>query len=73
MLWLEDFWRHFSDRREVAANVGLARNLLIVLWRLVTLGEVPEGAVLKSSRGERNNRVSATVVSPGRLSRGWDA
>jgi len=31
------------------AIVALARKLLIALWRYVTLGEVPEGAVLKSS------------------------
>ena len=116
VLWLEGFYRHFSNRREVAAYaalvptpwrsgwidrekgiskagnrrlrhimielawlwarhqpeselsrwfrervgnergrvrriaiVALARKLLIALWRYVTLGEVPEGAVLKSS------------------------
>jgi transposase len=114
VLWLEGFWRHFNNRREVAAYAGLvptpwrsgsidreqgiskagnrrlrhimielawlwvrhqpesaltrwfrervgtergrvrriaivalARRLLIALWRYVTLGEVPEGAVLK--------------------------
>jgi transposase len=29
--------------------VALARKLLIALWRYVTLGEVPEGAVLKAA------------------------
>jgi transposase len=115
VLWLEGFYRHFNNRREVAAYAGLvptpwrsgsidreqgiskagnrrlrhimielawlwvrhqpesalsrwfrkrvgdergrvrrisivalARKLLIALWRYVTLGEVPEGAVLKS-------------------------
>jgi hypothetical protein len=28
--------------------LALARKLLIALWRYVNLGEVPEGAVLKS-------------------------
>jgi transposase len=27
--------------------VALARKLLIALWRLVTLGEVPEGFILR--------------------------
>src|SRR5580658_5740359 len=31
------------------AIVALARKLLIALWRYVTLGEVPEGAVLKAA------------------------
>jgi transposase len=31
------------------AIVALARKLLIALWRYVNLGEVPEGAVLKSA------------------------
>jgi transposase len=31
------------------AIVALARKLLIVLWRYVTQGEVPEGAMLKSA------------------------
>ena len=115
VLWLEGFYRHFNNRREVAAYAGLvptpwrsgsidreqgiskagnrrlrhimielawlwvrhqpesalsrwfrervgtergrvrriaivalARKLLVALWRYVTLGEVPEGAVLKS-------------------------
>jgi transposase len=29
--------------------VALARNLLIALWRYVTIGEVPTGAVLRSA------------------------
>ena len=29
--------------------VALARKLLIALWRYVTQGEVPEGAVLKAA------------------------
>jgi transposase len=31
------------------AIVALARKLLIALWRYVTHGEVPEGAVLKAA------------------------
>jgi transposase len=31
------------------AIVALARKLLIALWRYVNLGEIPEGAVLKSA------------------------
>jgi len=31
------------------AIVALARKLLIALWRYVNLGEIPEGAVLKST------------------------
>jgi transposase len=31
------------------AIVAFARKLLIALWRYVNLGEVPEGAVLKSA------------------------
>jgi len=27
--------------------VALARKLLIALWRLVTLGEIPDGVILK--------------------------
>jgi transposase len=29
--------------------VALARKILIAFWRLVTIGEVPEGVVLRSS------------------------
>ena len=31
------------------AIVALARKLLIAIWRYVTQGEVPEGAVLKAA------------------------
>jgi transposase len=31
------------------AIVALARKLLVVLWRYVKHGEVPEGAVLKAA------------------------
>jgi transposase len=48
--------RGFRDRVGVEkgrvrriAIVALARKLLIALWRYVNLGEVPEGAVLKSA------------------------
>jgi transposase len=38
-----------SGRVRRIAIVALARKLLIALWRYVNLGEVPEGAVLKSA------------------------
>ena len=30
--------------------VALARKLLVALWRMVTVGEVPEGVVLRTRR-----------------------
>jgi transposase len=32
--------------------VALARKLLIALWRLVTTGEVPAGAILRADEGK---------------------
>ena len=45
--WFQD--RTASARRDVRKTmiVALARKLLIALWRYVTLGEVPAGAVLR--------------------------
>lgn len=43
--------------------VALARKLLIALWRLVTIGEVPHGVVLRprsQPRSERN-RLSSEI------------
>ena len=45
------FRTRFGGRRLVAYRIGivaLARRLLIALWRYVTLGQVPEGALLKA-------------------------
>jgi transposase len=36
-----------SGARKTTMIVALARKLLIALWRLVTVGEVPEGVVLR--------------------------
>jgi len=33
--------------RKTTMIVALARKLLVALWRLVTIGEVPEGVVLR--------------------------
>ena len=33
--------------------VALARKLLVALWRMVTLGEEPEGMVLRTPTGHR--------------------
>jgi hypothetical protein len=42
-----------DDRRQAriaqAMIVALARKLLIALWRYVTIGKVPAGAVLRSA------------------------
>jgi transposase len=46
------FQRVFGDRGARARRIGivaLARKLLIALWRYVTTGELPAGAVLKSA------------------------
>lgn len=45
------FRTRFGDRGLVAYRIGivaLARRLLIALWRYVTIGQVPAGAVLKA-------------------------
>ena len=39
----------FRHRTDVAMIVALARKLLIALWRLVTIGEVPAGVVLRAA------------------------
>ena len=44
------YWRRTAEARAAARKtmiVALARKLLIGLWRLVTIGEVPEGVVLR--------------------------
>jgi transposase len=38
-----------SGARRTTMIVALARKILIAFWRLVTIGEVPEGVVLRSS------------------------
>jgi transposase len=47
--WFRERVGNERGRVRRIAIVALARKLLIALWRYVTLGEVPEGAVLKSS------------------------
>jgi transposase len=44
------YWRRTAEARGAARKtmiVALARKLLISLWRLATMGEVPEGVVLR--------------------------
>jgi transposase len=36
-----------NGRRKTTIIVALARKLLIALWRMVTVGEVPQGVVLR--------------------------
>jgi transposase len=45
--WFRERVGNERGRVRRIAIVALARRLLIALWRYVTLGEVPEGAVLK--------------------------
>jgi len=37
-----------GGKRKVSMIVALARKLLIALWRMVTIGEIPEGIVLRT-------------------------
>ena len=37
-----------GGKRKVSMIVALARKLLIALWRVVTVGEIPEGIVLRT-------------------------
>ena len=37
-----------GGKRKVSVIVALARKLLIALWRMVTIGEIPEGIVLRT-------------------------
>ena len=46
------YWRRTAEARGGARKtmiVALARKLLIGLWRLATIGEIPEGVVLRSA------------------------
>ena len=47
--WFRTRVRTERGRIRRVAIVALARKLLIALWRYVTHGEVPEGAVLKAA------------------------
>ena len=37
-----------SGKRKTTVIVALARKLLIALWRMVTVGEIPAGVVLRA-------------------------
>jgi transposase len=47
-LWFEERYGPGSKRSRRVGIVGLARKLLIELWRYLETGAIPEGAVLKS-------------------------
>ena len=47
--WYQERFGHGNSRKRRIGIVALARKLLIVLWRYLETGEVPEGAVLKSA------------------------
>ena len=47
--WFHARARHQSKRMRRIAIVGLARKLLVALWRYVKHGVVPDGAVLKAA------------------------
>ena len=52
------------------AIVALARKLMVALWRYLTSGLVPEGAVLKEREGAIiNQRVG--VAASAAVSAGW--
>jgi transposase len=39
-----------GGKRKLTMIVALARKLLIALWRMVTIGEIPTGVVLRPAR-----------------------
>ena len=45
--WYQARWSHAGKRGKKIGIVALARKLLIALWRFVTTGALPAGAVLK--------------------------
>jgi transposase len=47
--WYQERFGHGNSRMRRIGIVALARKLLIALWRYLETGEVPEGAVLKST------------------------
>ena len=47
--WYQQRFGHGNSRLRRIGIVALARKLLIALWRYLETGEVPEGAVLKST------------------------
>ena len=47
--WYQERFGHGNSRLRRIGIVALARKLLIALWRYLETGEVPEGAVLKST------------------------
>lgn len=47
--WYQKRFGHGNSRMRRIGIVALARKLLIALWRYLETGEVPEGAVLKST------------------------
>lgn len=47
--WYQQRFAHGNSRMRRIGIVALARKLLIALWRYLETGEVPEGAVLKST------------------------
>ena len=47
--WYQKRFGHGNSRIRRIGIVALARKLLIALWRYLETGEVPEGAVLKST------------------------
>jgi len=49
-IWFRERFGHGSSRIRRVGNVGLARKLLIALWRYVEGGDLPAGAVLMPSR-----------------------
>ena len=47
--WYQERFGHGNSRLRRIGIVALARKLLIALWRYLETGEVPQGAVLKST------------------------
>ena len=47
--WFIERVRAEGGRKRKLTIVALARKLLVALWRYVTHGEVPKGAVLKTA------------------------
>ena len=48
--WFRQRTRDGNGRIKRGAIVALARKLIVALWRYLTTGLVPEGAVIKASR-----------------------
>jgi transposase len=47
--WCKARTEHASERTRKTMIVALSRKLLIALWRYTTIGEIPEGIVLRTA------------------------